>query len=130
MDIYNAFKACFLELKLPFRKFVSITTYGQKAMVGRVNSFISLCQKDDDFQHFLKYKCIIYQQVLSSQRPDTKRGITVKIANLIKAKTERRLFRQEFEGQKLLLYTDFRWLSKNKFLKDFEIFSRHHTGCS
>jgi len=91
-------------------------------MVGSVNGFIALCEKDDDFPDFLKYHCIIHQQVLCSKRLITKdvMDIAFKIANSIRAKSlRRRLFRQEFEGQELLLHTDVRWLSSGKFIQRF-----------
>jgi len=70
-------------------------------MVGSVNGFIALCEKDDDFPDFLKYHCIIHQQVLCKKRLNTKEvmDIAFTIANSVTAKSlRRRLFRQEFEG--------------------------------
>jgi len=122
IDIFNAFKSYCFEIKLPLWKLVSVTTDGARSMVGSVNGFIALCEKDDDFPDFLKYHCIIHQQVVCSKRLNTKEvmDIAFKIANSVGAKPlRRRLFRQEFEGQELLLHTDVRWLSSGKFLQRF-----------
>ena len=103
----NIYNACYIELKLPFFKLVSVATDGTfKAMVGCVKGYIALCRKHEEFSHFLYYHCIIQQQVFSSKRLNTKEvmDIRVKIANSFRANAfESRLFRQEFDGQKLPL---------------------------
>ena len=89
-------------------------------MVSSVNSFTTLCQKDSVFPSFLKYHCVIHQQVFCSNRLNTEEVMSVafKIANSMRAKAlRRRLFRKEFDGHALLLHSDVRWLSSSKFLQ-------------
>jgi len=59
-------------------------------MVGSVNGFIALCEKDDDFPDFLKYHCIIHQQVLCSKRLITK-DVTI-LHSKLQIQLERNLF--------------------------------------
>ena len=91
-------------------------------MVCSANGFIVLCEKDNDFPEFLKYHCIIHQHVFCSKRLNTKEvmDIAFRIANSVRTKSfPRRLFRQEFKEQELLLHIDIRWLSSGKFLQRF-----------
>ena len=123
IHIFNAFKIYCFEINLPLWKLMSVTTDRARSMVGSVNDFIALCEKDDDFPYFLKYHCITHQQALCSKRLNTKElmDIAFKTVNSVRAKSlRRRLFRQEFKGQELLLHTDVRWLSSGKFLQRFQ----------
>ena len=94
-DIYTSFKKYCTEIGLPLWKLVAITTDGANSMVGSVNGFVALCQRDDDFPDFLQYHCIIHQQVLCSKRLNTKEimDVAFKISKSIRAKAlQRRLF--------------------------------------
>ena len=119
-DIYNAFKEFVSDINLPIHKLVSITTDGGTSMIGRINGFITLCKMDGGFPRFLNYHCIIHQQALAGKRLNTKKvlDISFKIPNSIRGKAlQRRLFREEFEGEpELLLHTNVRWLSRSNFL--------------
>ena len=124
VDIFNWFKNLLNDLKVPLCKLVSITTDGAAAMIGRINGFIALCQKDNEFPMFLSYHCIIHQQVLASKRLNTKgvMEIAFKIVNSIRGSSlKRRLFKLQLEEDQpeLLLHTDVRWLSRSKFLQRF-----------
>ena len=102
IDIYNEFKTFCLKLKLPLSKLVSITIDGAKLMVGSVNGFVALCQKDNNVPSLLKYHCIIHQQVLCGIGLNTEDVMSAafKITNSARAKAfQRFLFRKEFDGQ-------------------------------
>jgi hypothetical protein len=60
------------ESNVPLQKVVSITTDGAKSMIGQVNGFIALCRQHEDFPDFPSCHCIIHQQVLASNRLNTK----------------------------------------------------------
>ncbi|XP_049830225.1 general transcription factor II-I repeat domain-containing protein 2A-like [Schistocerca gregaria] len=51
-------------LTLKDTKLASITNNGMPGTVGKHNEFITLCANDESFPPFLKYHCIMHQQVL------------------------------------------------------------------
>ena len=99
-------------------------------MVGRVNGFIAKCREDDAFPDFLNYHCIIHQQALCAKMLNMREimDVAMKIACSIRARSlQRRLFHAHLEKAdcnhtELLLHTDVRWLSREKFLQRFREF--------
>jgi hypothetical protein len=52
VNMFNAFRNFLNDLKVTLFKLVLITTDGAAAMIGRINRFIALCQKEDEFPSF------------------------------------------------------------------------------
>ena len=126
-DIFQSFKNFIKKTQLPVCKLVSIGTDGAPVMVGRVNGFIAKCRADDAFPDFLNYHCIIHQPALCAKMLNMKEimDVAVKIACSIQARSlQRRLFCTHLEKAdcnhtELLLHTNVRWLSREKFLQRF-----------
>ena len=66
-EIYNAFMKFVEKLPLPLHKLVCITTDGAPAMIGRLNGFVALCRKNDDFPDFVSFHCVIHQHALCAK---------------------------------------------------------------
>ena len=63
-DIFYEFIKFVEKFPLPLYKLVCVTTDGAPAMVGRLNGFVALCQKNDDIPDFVSFHSVILQHVL------------------------------------------------------------------
>lgn len=127
-DIYSEFIKFVEKFPLPLYKLVCITTDGAPAMRGRLNGFVALCKKNDDFPDFISFHCVIHQHALCAKMLNMKEvmDIAFKIVNSIRSRSlQRRLFKIQLEENEskhsdLLLHTDVRWLSRGRFLERFQ----------
>ncbi|CAG9835828.1 unnamed protein product [Diabrotica balteata] len=60
-DIYDVFLNFVKNYELPIYKLMCITTDGAPAMTGNKNSFVALCQSNEEFPSFFSFHCIIHQ---------------------------------------------------------------------
>ena len=124
-DTFQTFMDFANKIKLPLVKFISITTDGASAMVDSSNGFIALCKQNNYFPNFIHYHCIIHQEALCEKVLNMKEiiNIAMKIVCSIRARNlQKKIFRaplEEAEHLDLLLHTDVRWLSRDRFLEIF-----------
>ena len=122
-DTFQAFMNFANKTKLPLVKLISITADGAPAMVDSRSGFIALCKQNNSFPNFIHYHCIIPQETLCEKVLNMKEiiNIAMKIVCLTRARSlQRRLFHahlEEAEHTDLLLHTDVRWLSRERFLE-------------
>ncbi|GFV34915.1 uncharacterized protein TNCV_1452171 [Trichonephila clavipes] len=91
-DVYCAFKKFTEEKNIPIYKVVSMTTDGAPSMTDTVNGFLAICMRNDDFPHFLSYRCSIQQQALCCKILNMRHvmGICMKIVNSVRGRSLQR----------------------------------------
>lgn len=130
-DIFNCVFETLKKYNLPLSKLTSVATDGAPSMTGKNNGFVTLLQKKQS-ETFDKSKihhthCIIHQEVLCAKVMNMEHVLTPikKIINFIKS---RGLNQRQFSAflseldtdvSGLSYYTEVRWLSCSKVLKQF-----------
>lgn len=131
-DIFDGVLGILRKFNLPLDRLVSVTTDGAKSMTGETKGFVSrLTRKlQDEYPEKPKirtFHCLIHQQVLSFKilKMDEVLKTVSKIVNFIRSRAlNHRQFTSflkglESEFEDLPYYTEVRWLSCYKVLKNF-----------
>ena len=127
IDVYVAASALLERFELSWAKCQQICTDGAPSMVGAVKGFLSILRRK--WQHIQVDHCFIHREALACKVLPFKLqevlSLVIKIINSIKSKPKQsRLFAdicKEFEEdfEKLVFYTDIRWLSRGNALRRF-----------
>ena len=126
-SIYKVVENLFQEKEIPMNNIIACATDGAPAMVGRHRGFISYLKKA--VPEVFAIHCVVHREYLVAKhlsgRLHNSLHIVITVINKIKASAlKERTFRQlchknETEFERLLLYTEVRWLSKGKCLSRF-----------
>ena len=121
-DIFYMITGDLKKMNLTWMICVGICTYGAPCMVGCVKGFASLAQKK--YPNLVHTQCFIHREVLVSKvsQENLKQVLheVVEIVNYIKSRPiKSRLFEELCKSMvsqhiRLLMHTDFRWVSKGK----------------
>jgi len=126
-SIFHALYEFFKEKEIPLSNILSVATDGAPAMVRRYRGFLAYLKKE--VPNALTIHCIIHRQHLVaknlSSRLHNSLQYVIKAINTIRSKSlNDRLFKQlcienDEEYNRLLLYTEIRWLSRGACLDMF-----------
>ncbi|UYV75177.1 hypothetical protein LAZ67_12002754 [Cordylochernes scorpioides] len=130
-DIFNCVYDLLQKYNLPQSKLTSVATDGAPSMTGKTNGFVALLRKKlseiSDCANIHHTHCIIHQEVLCTKVIKMENVLTPikKFINFIRSRgLNQRLFsllltELESEYSGLSYYTEVRWLSCSKVLKQF-----------
>ncbi|UYV63708.1 hypothetical protein LAZ67_2005380 [Cordylochernes scorpioides] len=130
-DIFNCVYDLLQKYNLPQSKLTSVATDGAPSMTGKTNGFVALLRKKlseiSDGSNIHHTHCIIHQEVLCTKVIKMENVLTPikKSINFIRSRglNQRQfsLFLTELESEYSVLsyYTEVRWLSCSKVLKQF-----------
>jgi len=130
-DIFNCVYELMQKYNLPQSKLISVATDGAPSMTGKSNGFVALLKKKlseiFDCSEIHHIHCILHQEILCTKviKMENVLNPIKKIINFIRSRglNQRQFSRflndSESEYSGLSYYTEVRWLSCSKVLKEF-----------